>query len=154
MENYSIIMKLDEKDYKILDLLKQNSNLTTNQISKKTRIPITTVHNRIKKLKQEGIIKNFTVNLDYEKLGKPLTSYILVTINQNKQSKKLSQSAIGKKIKSLPDIHAVDIITGDNDMLLKIRSESMKSLNDLITHKLRNIEGVEKSKTIMVLEEI
>ena len=48
---------MDEKDEKILKLLKENSKLTTQQISKKTLIPITTIHNRIKKLEKEGIIK-------------------------------------------------------------------------------------------------
>ena len=50
---------LDEKDTQILNLLKDNAKLTSSQISKLTRIPITTIHNRIKKLEKEKIIKNY-----------------------------------------------------------------------------------------------
>ena len=47
---------LDDKDKKIIEILKENSRLSTQQISKKTLIPITTVHHRIKKLEKEKII--------------------------------------------------------------------------------------------------
>ena len=60
-------MNINEKDRKILDVLKKNAKLTTSQISKKTNIPITTVHNRIKKLEQQEIIKGYTIVLNQEK---------------------------------------------------------------------------------------
>ena len=148
-------MKLDEKDIKILELLKENSKLTTSQISKKTNTPITTVHNRIKKLKHLSIIKNFTISIDHEKIGKPLTAYILLTVNQNiSPNKKVSQKEIGKKIKLFEDVESVDIVTGAIDMLIKARVKTMHDLNNLITDKLRKIDGVDKTQTMMVLEEI
>ncbi len=91
-------MKLDKKDLQIIEILKGDSSLSTHKISKKTHIPITTIHNRIKKLKQEGVIKNFTVKLDHKKLGKHISAFILITINYNIQGKKIDQSGIAKKI--------------------------------------------------------
>ena len=154
MEYFSIYMRLDEKDLKILNMLKKNAELTTSQISKKINIPITTIHNRIKKLKQEGIIKNYTINIDFEKIGKPLTAYILITINQSILGKKISQHDIGKRLKSFDEVESADIVAGGTDMIIKIRSESMPELNEFITKKLRNIEGIDKTQTLMVLEEI
>jgi len=144
-------MGLDEKDKKILILLKENSSLTVNQISKKTKVPITTVHNRIKKLKETGIIKNYTINLDYEKIGKPIKSYVLITVNQDKTH---PQEKIAKKIKEIEDILSVDIITGKNDLISIVKTNSIKNLNEIITQKIRNIEGVDKTQTIIVLNEI
>jgi len=155
MENISIFMKLDEKDIRILEIIKENAKLTTSQISKKTHMPITTIHNRIKKLEKQEIIKNYTVNLDYEKIGKPLKAHILVTINQIlSPTKKISQHDIGKKIKMVQDIEAIDIVTGATDLLITARVKSMHDLNNLITSKLRKIDGVDKTQTMMVLEEI
>ncbi len=155
MEIFSIFMTLDEKDKQILDLLKQDSSLTTSKISKKTRIPITTIHNRIQKLKRLDIIKNYTLNLNYEKLGKSITSYILLTVSQTLASgKKTSQQEIGKKIKAHDDIEIVDIVTGSTDMIIKVRTDSMSSLNSLLTNDLRKIDGVDKTQTMMVLEGI
>ena len=146
---------LNEKDQQILTVLKDNAKLTTSQISKLIRIPITTIHNRIKKLEKEGVIKNYTLNLDFEKLGKPLKAYILITINQHPLSqKKISQEEVGKKIKAIEDVESVDIVTGNTDILIQVRAISMKELNSFITHKLRNIEGVDKTQTMMVLEEL
>ena len=154
MERFSIIMQLDEKDLKILEILKRDAELTSSQISKKTGIPITTIHNRIKRLKQKGIIKNYTINIDYEKLGKLLSAYILITINQSILGKKISQSQIGKKLKYFEEVESVDIVAGGTDMIIKVRVETMQSLNKFITEKLRNIEGIDKTQTLMVLEEI
>ncbi|MBW2981764.1 Lrp/AsnC family transcriptional regulator, partial [Candidatus Woesearchaeota archaeon] len=147
-------MKLDEKDLRILNILKKNAELNTSQISKKTGIPITTIHNRIKKLKQEGIIKNYTINIDHEKIGKPLASYILITINQSILGKKISQHEIGRRLKAFDEVESADIVTGATDIIIKVRAESMKGLNEFITEKLRNIEGIDKTQTLMVLEEI
>jgi DNA-binding Lrp family transcriptional regulator len=148
-------MQLDKKDLKILEILKQKANLQTSQISKKTSIPITTVHNRIKKLTSKGIIKNYTINIDFEKIGKPLKAYVLITVNQNPFSdKKLSQERIGEEIKKLNEVESVDIVTGETDLLAGVRIKEMTELNDLVTHKLRNIPGVDKTRTMMVLKEI
>jgi DNA-binding Lrp family transcriptional regulator len=151
MEYYSIFMKLDEKDHKILEILKTNSNWGTNQISKKTKIPITTVHNRIKKLKDLEIIKNFTININHEKLGKSIKAHILITANQNKSH---PQEQIAKKISKIKDVISVDIVTGTTDILATIKTNSINTLNEIVTHKIRNIEGVDKTQTIIVLKEI
>ena len=151
MEKYSICM--DKKDKKILDLLELDSGLTTSKISKKTNIPITTVHNRIQKMKKEGVIKNFTVNINYEKIGKPLTAYILVAVNQN-LSGDISQQDIGKKIQMYDDVQNVDIVTGTTDLLIKVRIKSMRELSNLITNSFRKIKGVDKTQTMMVLESL
>ncbi|MBS3076933.1 Lrp/AsnC family transcriptional regulator [Candidatus Pacearchaeota archaeon] len=143
-------MELDQKDKKILQILKENANLTTSQIAKKTAIPITTVHNRIKKLNKEKVIKNYTLNLDFEKIGKPLKAFILVTINQSK----ISQSEIGKQIREIDGVESVDIVTGSTDIIVQIRIKDMHSLNELITEKIRKLSGIDKTQTLMVLEEI
>jgi Lrp/AsnC family transcriptional regulator for asnA, asnC and gidA len=143
-------MEFDQKDKKILQILKESSNLTTSRIAKKTSIPVTTVHNRIRKLSKEGVIKNYTVNIDYEKIGKPLKAFVLVTVNQSK----ISQSKIGQEIKSIEGVESADIVTGPFDMIVEIRAKDMHILNDLITNKIRKIEGIDKTQTLMVLEEI
>lgn len=144
-------MKLDEKDWKILETLKANSNWGTNKISKKTRIPITTIHNRIKKLKELGIIKNFTVNIDCKKLGKLIKAHILITVYQDKNH---SQEKIAEKIKTIEDVISVDIVTGATDLMATIKTNSIDSLNEIITKKIRNIEGVDKTQTVITLKEI
>ena len=70
--------KIDDSDKSIIEVLKYNSKLSTIAIAKKTGIPPATVNRRIKKMLQFGVIKNFSVILDYEKIGLATSAYILV----------------------------------------------------------------------------
>lgn len=147
-------MKLDEKNKKILELLKGDAKLTTSQISKKTGIPITTIHNRIKKLESSGIIKGYTVLVDHKLLGEEVLVYILATVNYNISGKKISQEEIARILKSNSAVEEVNILTGMNDMIIKARFSSIAQLNKFITNSLRNIEGIDKTQTMVVIDEI
>ena len=143
---------LDDKDLRILELLKENAKLTTHQISKKTAIPITTVHNRIKKLEQEGIIKRYTLVLDHAKLGRPMLGFVLVTVTYTLPSgKKISQEDAAKKIRALAGVEAVYIVTGGTDIIVKVRVKGVDELNDFVVRKLRTVDGVDKTQTMIVL---
>ena len=147
-------MELDEKDLKVLDILKYNSKLSTKQISKKLRIPITTIHNRIKKLEKGGVIKGYTVVLDHKKLNKNIMAYILVTITYVlPDGRKVSQKNVAKEIKSV-GAEDVMIVTGATDILIKVRASDIDGLNNFIIDKLRNIDCVDKTQTLIVLKEI
>lgn len=152
MENISNYMSLDEKDLIILEELRTNSKQRTSRISKKTGIPITTVHNRIKKLEKEGIIKNYTVNIDYEKLGKNIFARILVSVEyKTRDGKRLHQLDIARKIRALIGVELVEIVTGTTDMVVRVRATDIKELNDFVINKLREIDGVDKTQTMIVL---
>ena len=154
MEYYSIY-NMDKKDKTILELLNENSKLTTSQISKKTTIPITTVHNRIKKLEKEGIITGYTLKLNYKKIEMPITAYMLLTVTYTSpDGKKLKQEDMAKTIKRLEEVEEVNIMTGITDILVKVRGKDIDQLNIFIIDKLRNIEGVDKTQTMLVLSEI
>jgi len=144
-------MTLDEKDIKVLNALVENSKARTSQLSKKLRMPITTVHNRIKKLEKEGIIKNYTIIPDYKKLDKGVLSYILVTVMYMlPNGEKISQENVAKKIKSL-GAEEVSIVTGGTDIVVKVRVKDVDELNDFVIKKLRTVEGVDKTQTLIVL---
>lgn len=146
---------LDEKDLKILDVLKQNSKLTTQQIAKRVNIPITTIHNRIKKLEKLGVIKGYTLVLDYKKLGRPILGYVLVTaFSTLPTGKRLSQDAIAKEIKKLSGVEEVNIVTGGTDILVKVRVKDIDELNNFLIKKLRRIDGVDKTQTMIVLSSV
>lgn len=147
-------IKLDKKDLKVLEILKENAKLTTSQIAKKTAIPITTVHNRIKKLERLGIIKNYTINLNFKRLSYDITAFILVTVAYHLPSgEKISQEKVAKQIKKI-GAEEVYIVTGSTDIIAKVRAHDIDELNDFIIRKLRNIKGIDKTQTMTVLQGI
>ncbi len=144
--------QISDKSEQILEFLKKNSKLSSRQISKKTKIPLTTVHNKIKKLKEQGIIKKYSIEIDPHKMGLKLCAYIMANVNYNLKHK-ISQQEIAKKISRLPFVESADIITGEMDLMIKVRTKNVQQLNSFITKKLRNIEGIDKTITMIVLEE-
>ena len=145
---------VDNKDRKIIEELVRNSRQTTSQLSKKLNIPITTVHNRIKKLIKTGVIINYTVNLDHNLLGRPVPAYIGVTINYTVPGKKVNQTDIANQIKKIEGVYEVYILTGGSDILVKVLVKDITELNNFVTEKLRNVSGVDKTQTSIILKEL
>ncbi len=144
-----------DKDSKILSLLKANSRMTTKEMSKELEMPQTTIHNRIKSLTKNGIIKRFTIDIDGKKIGKGLDAYILCTVSyRSTRGEKINQIEVAQTIKELPEVEEVSIVTGDNDMIVKVAVKDVDALNDFVIFSLRDIEGVERTVTSVVLSEI
>ncbi len=154
INKWNIYSIMDEKDERIIEILKENSKLSTQQISKKTSIPITTVHHRIKKLNEDGIIKKYTLVLDDKKIGKLLSAYILIRVDYNmlKQMKK-TQHELARKLKTHPSIEEAATVTGATDIIIKVKVKDVDELDNLIEKYIRNLDGVERTQTSVVLSE-
>jgi len=144
---------IDEKDRKVLEILKENSNLSTHKISKKTMIPITTVNNRIKKLKKLDVIKKYTIDVDQSKLGFNLSTYIFVTVSLDELKKEdMKMKDLIGIIKKNQLIESVENVTGDVDIIIKMHARDINELNDYIVNTLSYYKGVGKTKTLLILQ--
>ena len=148
------MMDLDEKDIKILEILKRHSDYTTRQIAKKTLLPITTIHNRIKKLKQQEIIKKFTIQIDYSKIGKSLPVIILLSADYKLlRELKKDQHQLIKEIKMLPEVEETYIVTGTTDIVVKVRVKDVTEYDEFLLKKLQKIPCVDKTQSLVVINE-
>ena len=144
---------VDKKDIQILRIIQRNSKLTTREIAKQLKIPVTTVFTRIKKLEQNGIIKGYRAILDEKKLGKSTTAFILASFTYRTPNRELlSQRELAKEIAKFPEVQEVHIITGDWDLLIKIKAESVEAIGKFVIDKLRLVKGIEKTLTCVVFE--
>lgn len=145
---------IDNKDQKILQILQEDSSLTTRQIAKKTRIPITTVHHRIKKLKDDGYIKNFTIELNHKKLGKTFAAIINVNCDYKLlRELKKDQHMLAKEIKLLPEVEKVHIVTGGTDLVVRVRLIDVDDFDTFLLTKFQKIEGIDKTQSLIVIHE-
>jgi len=149
-------IKLDDKDTAILLLIQENSKLTANQIAKKTGTPITTVFAKIKRMEELGIIKQYRAILSPEKLNLGTAAFILAAVSYgNKEDgKPITQRDVAEEIARLPDVQEVHIITGDWDLLVKVRAESVDAIGKFVVDKLRPIHGLQKTLTCMIFETV
>lgn len=143
---------IDKIDQKILEVLQDDSRLSSRKIAKKAGLPITTVYNRIKKLEQDGIIKKFSIVLDYEKLGLDVLAYILIKCDLTYLRKKDTNPIINI-VKKMPGVEEVNSVTGSTDLILKVRANSINQLMDVLINKIREIPGIQSTETILVLKQ-
>lgn len=138
---------MDEKDSLILEELIKDSRKTTKAIARELDIPRATVHDRIVKMEQKGIIRRYTAVPDYTQLGLGVTAFILVQFEPEKGT---SQRDTAEDIALLPGIFEVHMISGEYDMLLKVRGTSMEDIGKLVIDRLREIKGVARTLTCAV----
>src|SRR3989338_399779 len=148
------IVNLDEKDYAILDALRHKGRASSQQISKKTKLPISTVHNRIRKMQDSGIIRGYTVIVDEKKTGM-VGAYVLVVVNYHPpDGTTINQYELAQKIKKIPCVIEVSMTTGATDILVKVQGKNMDELNEFVTRQLRSFKGVDKTQTLVILSSI
>jgi Lrp/AsnC family transcriptional regulator, leucine-responsive regulatory protein len=145
-------IKLDIKDLAILQIIQENSKLTANQIAKKINAPITTVFAKIKRMEEAGIIKEYRAILSADKINAATAAFILASVSYHNSS--LTQRDVAKEIAKFPEVQEVHIITGDWDMLIKLRGENVEAIGKFVVDKLRSIKGLEKTLTCMVFETV
>ncbi len=148
--------KLDEKDIAILTLLQANSKLTAKQIAKKINAPITTVFAKTKRMEDLGIIKEYRAIVDPQQLSAGTAAFILASVSYRTvvDGGPVSQREVAREIARFPEVQEVHIITGDWDLLVKLRAENVDSVGKFVVDKLRLIRGLEKTLTCMVFETV
>src|SRR3972149_6948251 len=126
-------IKLHGKDIAILLLIQENSKLTANQIAKKTNTPITTVFAKIKRMEEMGIIKQYRAILSPEKLNLGTAAFILASVSYRTKDdeKPITQRDVAEEIARFPEVQEVHVITGDWDLLVKLRAEHVEAVGKL-----------------------
>jgi Lrp/AsnC family leucine-responsive transcriptional regulator len=149
-------VKLDEKDMAILALIQENSKLTARQIAQRINAPITTVFAKTKRMEELSIIREYRAVLAPEKLDSGTAAFILASVSYRAKADDVpvSQRAVAEEIAKFPEVQEVHIITGDWDLLIKLRAESVESIGKFVVDKLRLIKGLEKTLTCMVFETV
>src|SRR4030067_672484 len=129
--------KLDEKDRAILALLKENSKLPARQIAKKITAPITTVFAKTKRMEELGLIKGYRAIVAPEKLNSGTAAFILASVSYRAKSDDtpISQRVVAEEIAKFPEVQEVHIITGDWDLLVKLRAENVDSIGKFVVDK-------------------
>lgn len=144
--------EIDEKDLKILDVLKEHGEYTTRQLAKKTLLPPTTINNRVRKLKKDGVIKKFTIDVDHKKLGDGQLIYILISANLLLlKEKKKTQYDIVEELKKYAFVHRADIVSGGTDIVAMVRVRDVEEYDKVLLKKIQLIECIENTQSLMVI---
>ncbi len=141
--------KLDKKDLQILQYLKDHSRDKISEIAIKTGIPRATVFERLEKLKREKYITKFTLEVDYEKIGYPVLSYVFISYDSNSG---VEQKNLCKKLSDLDNVVSCSIVSGDWDFLILSVHKSMRDLSEFVLVTLRSMPGIRRTISMPVFE--
>ena len=144
-------VSLDKKDLEILKLLQENARITIKEISGKIHLSTTPVHERIKRMEESGVIKQYVTLLNHEKVKKGLMVICYVSLKQH------SKNAGVKFIKTIHELNEVVecfSISGEFDFMLKVVCEDMNAYYDFHVNKLSPIENMGHVQSVFVMGRI
>ena len=137
-------MKLDASDIALLNLLQRDSKKAARELGLSLDMPVTTVYAKIKRMEQNGLIKNYSVMLDHEKLGYELTVVTEITVSKGKLLE------MEKEVGKIPNVCAVYDLTGSIDAIAIAKFKNRKELSDF-TKRLLAMPFIERTNTHVVL---
>ncbi len=135
---------VDEISQKVLEEYLQDSRQSFREVARKIGISSGTVASRIKDLEQRGVIKKYTTQLDYEKLGYELTAVTEIIVSEGMMIE------VGNQISKIKNAVGVYNVTGDSDILVIAKFKSRQDLSDF-TKTMLKIPHVVRTKTHVVL---
>ena len=139
---------LDKNDLAILKLLQENARITVKEISEKIHLSTTPVHERIKRLEQSGVIKQYATLLDYNKVDRSLMVICYVSLKEH------SKSAGVKFIKNINELQEVIecySISGEFDFMLKVLCKDMNAYYNFHVNKLSQQENMGNVQSVFVM---
>jgi Lrp/AsnC family leucine-responsive transcriptional regulator len=135
---------LDERDKAILAALQRNGRATFADVAQGVGMSPSSVHERIRKLEQAGVIKGYRAEVDTEAIGLFVTALVSVSPLDPKQPDDLPERVI-----EFPEVEDCHSVAGDENYMLKVRTRTTADLEDLL-RRLREKAGVHTRTTVVL----
>lgn len=136
--------RLDGVDQRLLAALAEDSSLSYADLGKRLNLSPPAVHERVKRLKRDGVIQATVARLDGQKLGRPLLAFVHVYSRDFNFSHRVDELA------ALPDIEEIHVVTGESGALLKVRTRDTHDLEKVLA-AIHRLEGVESTRSLIAL---
>lgn len=143
-------MHIDDKDREILNELQNNCKQPVRKIAKKLGLRVTTAYDRIRRMEKLGIIKGYKAQIDAKKVGVPGCAFVLVRVST--EGKKNTDFEIVEKVAKFNCVSECHLITGEHEMILKIRADDVNKIGHFLINEIKPIDGIERTITMVVLE--
>ncbi len=140
--------KLDELDHQILETLIENARTPFTDIAKNLLVSAGTIHVRVKKMEEEGVIKGSTLSVDYNKMDYTFIAYVGIFL----ENSSTTMSTI-EEIRKIPEVTVAHLTTGKFSIFCKIRAKDTRHAKEII-FELDKIQSIKRTETSISLEEV
>lgn len=148
MENQSNNFELDNLDIQILSILMEDATIPYTEIAKKLIVSGGTIHVRMKKMQDLGIIKGANLIIDPQKIGYDVCAFLGIFLEKGSQYKDAVDSL--RKIKEIVEMH---YCTGAYSMFAKIICRDTNHLRHVLNEDIQAVKGIQRTETFISLEE-
>jgi Lrp/AsnC family transcriptional regulator for asnA, asnC and gidA len=145
MQKYSDI---DNTDLRILSLLIENAALPYTEIGKRVFVSGGTVHVRMKKLEQMGIVKGSQLVIDPAKLGWDISAFLGIYLDKSSLYEQ-----VATELENIPEVVNIHYTTGIYSIFLKIVCRDTGHLREILHDKIQKVNGIQRTETFISLEE-
>ena len=139
-------MKLDNKDLEIIEILKNNAREPIKDITKKTAIRPSTVHQRIQRLIKNEVIEKFTIKLNNKAIGENFIAFMLV--------KGTTSDYINSKFLNNKNVKEVFGVTGEYDVLVKLKFRNVEEFNGFLINFRKEMKSIQSTLTMVATANI
>jgi Lrp/AsnC family transcriptional regulator, regulator for asnA, asnC and gidA len=141
-------LEIDNVDLKILSILAEDAKLPYTEIAKRVFVSGGTVHVRMRKLEEMGVVKGAGLNIDYSKLGYDITAFLGIYLEKSSL-----YSDVANQLRAIPEIVNIHYTTGTYSIFAKIYCKDTKHLREVLHDKIQKVDGIERTETFISLEE-
>ena len=140
-------LQLDDIDKKILDVLVENTRMPFTEIAQRMGVSAGTIHVRVKKMEDTGVIKGSSLVIDYKKLGYNFTTYIGILLSKSSKTQQ-----VVKILENIPNVTELSVTSGKYNIFCKIRAKDTDDAKNII-YKINDIEEVMRTESMISMEE-
>ncbi|NWJ44646.1 MAG: Lrp/AsnC family transcriptional regulator [Chloroflexi bacterium] len=137
---------LDQLDTAIARALEKDSRISLLELSRQLGTSRTTISERLNRLIEQGVIKGFHARLDYRRLGYPIIAFVGLQTSQSQKAVEVIEA-----LKQIPEVEELHTVTGQIDMLVKLRARSTEHLQHILIFKIQSIPGIGRGETMLAL---
>jgi Lrp/AsnC family transcriptional regulator, leucine-responsive regulatory protein len=145
----NVMVTIDDRDRQILHHIQRDASLAQAEIARRVGLSTAAVHERLKKLEASGIIRRWTAIVDGAAVGAGITAFVEVFLDHPRH-----EPALLARVTGLDEVLECHHVTGEFSLLLKVRVRDMEALRQLLLHQLGALEGVSRTRTVMVLSTV
>jgi len=135
---------VEEIDGKIVSLLARNGRMSFTELARQAGLSVSAIHQRVRRLEQDGVIKGYAAIFNPEDVGLPLTAFVSV-----KPFDASAPDDLPQRLEHLAAIEACHSVAGDENYILKVRVASPADLEDLL-YQIRTQGGVSTRTTVVL----
>lgn len=139
---------IDEVDIKILSLLMQNANMPYTEIGKKIHVSGGTVHVRMTKMEEAGIVVGSQLVIDHTKLGWDISAFLGIYLDKSSLYEE-----VAKQLTEIPEVVSINYTTGIYSIFAKIVCRDTVHLREVLHDKIQKVQGIQRTETFISLEE-